>query len=145
MCSRSPAAARAARRRPCGKAADHSFPSSDRLVPGRGKETVVTARILTPATGKAIVADRFHARILRRGDILLRDSTELLAPAVAETIAALALKPEDAAAVKLAQRYAAAIDADAAALDFLGPKLLAVLEGGGVGVDGCGVPLGELD
>ena len=61
---------------------------------------------------------------------MLRDSTELLAPAVAETIAALGLKPEDAAAVKLAQRYAAAIDADdeGGALDRLGPKLHAVLE-----------------
>ena len=59
---------------------------------------------------------------------MLRDSAELLAPAVAETIAALSLKAEDAAAVKLAERYAAAIDADSDALDRLGPKLHAVLE-----------------
>jgi hypothetical protein len=61
---------------------------------------------------------------------MLRDSAELLAPAVAETIAALELKPEDAAAVKLAERYAAAIDNDGEgdALDRLGPKLHAVLE-----------------
>ena len=62
---------------------------------------------------------------------MLRNASELLAPAVTETIAALKLAGEDAAAVRLAQRYAAAIDAaedHAAALDRLGPKLLAVLE-----------------
>src|SRR6266487_2820289 len=103
MCSRSPAAARAARRRP---QLPQQRPPRTRARQGNSRP----ARILTPATGKAIVADRFHARIFRRGDIVLRDSAELLAPAVAETIAALGLKPEDAAAVKLAQRYAKAID-----------------------------------
>lgn len=62
---------------------------------------------------------------------MLRDASELLGPAVAGTLAALTLKPEDAAAAKLAQRYAAAIDtagAPAEILDKLGPKLLAALE-----------------
>ena len=40
----------------------------------------------------------------------LRDADGLLAPAVAETIGALDLKPEDAALRKLAQRYAQVID-----------------------------------
>jgi hypothetical protein len=57
----------------------------------------------------------------------LRDAGELLAPAVNDTVAALTLAPEDAAAVKLAQRYAAAID-DGGDLEKLGPKLLAALE-----------------
>jgi hypothetical protein len=67
---------------------------------------------------------------------MLRDSEDLLVPAVADTVAALALKPEDAAAVKLAQRYAAAIDdsayegtrAHASAMRWIAPQLLAVLE-----------------
>jgi hypothetical protein len=41
---------------------------------------------------------------------MLRDSEELLAPAVNAAIAGLDLEDADAAAVKLAQRYAAAID-----------------------------------
>lgn len=61
----------------------------------------------------------------------LRDAAELLAPAVEETIAALRLEEQDVAAVKLARRYAAAID-DAVdpvgALRYLGPQLLSVLE-----------------
>lgn len=40
----------------------------------------------------------------------LRSVEGLLAPAVAETVASLAVQPEDAAAVKLAGRYAAQID-----------------------------------
>ena len=67
---------------------------------------------------------------------MLRDTGELLVPAVAETVAALDLKPEDAAAVKLAQQYAAAIDdsahdgtrARASAMRWIAPQLLAVLE-----------------
>src|SRR5258708_37971617 len=62
---------------------------------------------------------------------MLRDAGELLGPAVAETVTGLTLAAADAAAVKLAQRYAAAIDgADnrAEALERLGPRLLAVLE-----------------
>src|SRR5258708_21178000 len=62
---------------------------------------------------------------------MLRDAGELLGPAVTATVAALILTAADAAAVKLAQRYAAAIDdADnrAEALERLGPKLLAPLE-----------------
>lgn len=61
----------------------------------------------------------------------LKDAGELLAPAVEATIASLRLEQQDAAAVKLARRYAAAID-DAAdpigALRYLGPQLLSVLE-----------------
>ena len=41
---------------------------------------------------------------------VLRDSSEQLWPAVQETLASLGLKPEDAAARKLAQRYAQIID-----------------------------------
>src|SRR5258708_39900028 len=62
---------------------------------------------------------------------MLRAAGELLSPAVAETVTGLTLAAADAAAVKLAQRYAAAIDgADnrAEALERLGPRLLAVLE-----------------
>lgn len=51
---------------------------------------------------------------------MLRDADELIAPAVAETIAALDLRPEDAAAVKLAQLYASQIDDCTGAED---PKL----------------------
>jgi hypothetical protein len=65
--------------------------------------------------------------------VRVRSADDLIAPAVANTIQQLQtdLSDEDAAAVRLAERYAAAID-DAddkqAALDKLGPKLLAVLE-----------------
>ncbi len=59
---------------------------------------------------------------------MLRDAGELLGPAVTETIAALRLEDADTAAVKLAQRYAKAIDDGDDALEKLGPKLLAVLE-----------------
>jgi hypothetical protein len=41
----------------------------------------------------------------------LRPAEELLAPVVEESIAALSIKPEDAAVVRLARRYAATIDA----------------------------------
>lgn len=41
---------------------------------------------------------------------MIRDADELMISAVAETITALDLKPEDAAAVSLAQLYAAQID-----------------------------------
>lgn len=62
----------------------------------------------------------------------LRDASTLLVPAVAETIRALATKPEDIAAAKLAGQYAAAIDAApvedrADVLKSLGPALLACL------------------
>lgn len=40
----------------------------------------------------------------------MRDAAALIAPSVTETVAALALADEDAGAVKLAERYAAAID-----------------------------------
>lgn len=61
----------------------------------------------------------------------LQSADRLLAPAVAKTIAALTLADEDAAAVRLAQQYAATIDAasdKAEAMAVLGPKLLACLE-----------------
>lgn len=61
----------------------------------------------------------------------LRSVETLIAPAVAETIGGLTLSPEDAAAIRLAERYAAAIDAaeeQQETLDKLGPKLLAVLD-----------------
>src|SRR5258708_30574804 len=62
---------------------------------------------------------------------MLRDGGEVLGLAATATVDALILAAADAAAVKLAQRYAAAIDdADnrAEALERLGPKLLAALE-----------------
>lgn len=40
----------------------------------------------------------------------IRDASELLWPAVAETLSQLDLKPEDAALKKLAERYAQVID-----------------------------------
>lgn len=40
----------------------------------------------------------------------LRDTSDLVWPAIQETLASLDLKPEDAAARKLAQRYAQIID-----------------------------------
>lgn len=64
----------------------------------------------------------------------LRDAADLLAPSVDETIGHLRLEDQDVAAVALARRYAAAIDAvtepaaRAGVLRQLGPLLLAVLE-----------------
>jgi hypothetical protein len=65
----------------------------------------------------------------------LHDTSNLLGLAVNDTIAALDLADEDAAAVKLAQRYAAAIDATlgdarahASAMRWIAPQLLDVLE-----------------
>src|SRR5258708_9544728 len=62
---------------------------------------------------------------------MLRDGGGLVRPAVTATVTGLTLAAADSAAVKLAQRYAAAIDdADsrAEALERLGPRLLAALE-----------------
>lgn len=72
----------------------------------------------------------------------LRDASELLWPALAETLASLDLGPEHAAAKKLAQRYAQVIDGlpdrgegtserahdQAWALRWIGPELLKVLD-----------------
>ena len=63
----------------------------------------------------------------------LRDASELLWPAVAETLASLDLKPEDAAAAKLARRYARLIDQtpdpkQASVMWHLGAELHRVLE-----------------
>jgi hypothetical protein len=60
----------------------------------------------------------------------LRDASELLWPALAETLSQLDLGSEHAAAKKLAQRYAQVIDdtADQAyAMRWIGPLLLDVL------------------
>lgn len=66
---------------------------------------------------------------------MLRDAGDLISPAVAETISEIALTGADAAAVKLARRYAALIDASiddpklyAWSLRWIGPHLLATLE-----------------
>lgn len=62
---------------------------------------------------------------------MLRSADELLAPAVAASVAGLELAPSDAAVVRLAQSYAAAIDGaedPRDALEKLGPKLLAALQ-----------------
>ncbi len=61
----------------------------------------------------------------------IQDADRTLTAAVAVTLDALKLAPEDTAAKRLAARYAAAIDTAEStqdALDKLGPKLLAVLE-----------------
>ena len=66
----------------------------------------------------------------------VRDTSELLYPAVAETIAGLGLLGQDSAAAKLAQRYAKTIDQAldlgpkvyAGQLRWLGPELLKALE-----------------
>jgi hypothetical protein len=60
----------------------------------------------------------------------LRDASELLWPAVAETLAALDLPSEHAAAKKLAQRYAQVIDQatdQAWAMRWIAPLLLDAL------------------
>ena len=57
----------------------------------------------------------------------LRDADDLLLPQVQHTIAQLELRPEDSAAATLAERYAAAIDADPEQLRDLGPRLLTCL------------------
>lgn len=63
--------------------------------------------------------------------MVLKDASELLWPAVAETLAALQPGPEDAAACKLAQRLAQNIDAmtdQVYAMRWLAPELLKVLD-----------------
>ena len=60
----------------------------------------------------------------------VRDVDELLSPAVQETLTALNLKPEDTAAARLAERYAAVIDSardPSWAMRWIGPELLRVL------------------
>ena len=60
----------------------------------------------------------------------LRDASELIWPAVAETLTQLDLGPEHAAAKKMAQRYAQVIDQakdEAWAMRWLAPLLLDVL------------------
>jgi hypothetical protein len=57
---------------------------------------------------------------------MLQSADELFAAAVATTLSALALTEADTAAVRLARRYATAIDNGGDLAD-LGPKLLACL------------------
>lgn len=61
----------------------------------------------------------------------LRPVDDLMLPAVNAAIEVLTLAPEDVAVVRLARRYAAAIDADSdperPALETYGPKLLLAL------------------
>ena len=72
-----------------------------------------------------------RAKAIEADTARLRDTGELLAPAVAETLAALDLKSEDAAAAHLALRYAQIIDEcrdPAWGLRWVGPHMLAALE-----------------
>jgi hypothetical protein len=60
-----------------------------------------------------------------------RDAGELLGPAVAETIQALELQPEDAAVAQLARRYAAVMDETESpgwAARWIAPLLLVTLD-----------------
>lgn len=62
---------------------------------------------------------------------MLRDADDLLVPAVRETLGALDVGPQDAAAVRLALRYAKTIDDNpdpAWAMRWIGPLLLDALE-----------------
>lgn len=62
---------------------------------------------------------------------MLRDADDLLVPAVRETLNALDVQAEDAAAVRLALRYAHTIDSNADtawAMRWIGPLLLDALE-----------------
>lgn len=62
---------------------------------------------------------------------MLRDADDLLAPAVRETLNALDAQAQDAAAVRLALRYARVIDDHhdtAWAMRWIGPLLLDALE-----------------
>lgn len=71
-----------------------------------------------------------RARSIEEGEHVLRAADDLLAPAVQETITALGLGPEHAAAVKLAERYAKVLDRAQDAGDaarWIGPLLLEVL------------------
>jgi len=63
--------------------------------------------------------------------VTLRDASELLWPAVAQTLSQLDLTDADAAAAKLAQRYSQVIEQhedQAWALRWIGPLLLDALE-----------------
>ena len=74
---------------------------------------------------------RRAAAIEAASDAHLRDAADLLAPAIAETLASLDLGAENAAAAKVAQRYAEVIDQakdQAWAMRWLGPLLLDALE-----------------
>lgn len=65
-------------------------------------------------------------RVYGWGCGVLQPADRLLVPAVEETLAALTLTEADTAAVKLARRYATAIDQDGD-LQRLGPALLSCL------------------
>ena len=84
---------------------------------------------MTPAERKAAQRARERAR-LEEGEHVLRAVDDMLGPAIAQTIAALDLGPEHAAAVKLAERYAKVIDRAqdvGYAARWIGPLLLEVL------------------
>jgi hypothetical protein len=85
---------------------------------------------LTPAERKRAQRARERAG-LEEGEQVLRAVDDMLGPAIAETIAALELGPEHAAAVKLAERYAKCIDRAqdvGYAARWIGPLLLDALD-----------------
>ena len=84
---------------------------------------------MTPAERKAAQRARERAG-LEAAEHPLRAVDDMLGPAIAQTIAALDLGPEHAAAAKLAERYAKCIDRAqdvAYACRWLGPLLLDAL------------------
>jgi hypothetical protein len=88
-------------------------------------------RVSTSAERMRRLRERRAAGLLPADGEPPRPADELLAPAVAETFAALELGEGDQAAALLARRYAAVIDQaqnPAYALRWLGPLLLASLE-----------------
>src|SRR6266511_1663858 len=86
-------------------------------------------RFRMPPSSRGCWEDTLNDNRYHGGGRVLRDADELLLPAVSAAIGALTLEDSDAAVVKLAQAYAAAIDTDAEGdeLEKLGPKLLAAL------------------
>jgi hypothetical protein len=85
---------------------------------------------LTDAERQRRMRER-RARSIEEGEHVLRAAEDMLGPAIAETVAALDLGPEHAAAVKLAERYAKVIDRAqdvGYAARWIGPLLLDCLE-----------------
>src|SRR6266536_129927 len=80
--------------------------------PGRAVLSTWAPSMLTLEGGITIPSDRCLCERERRYQVvgMLRDTDELLAPAVEEMLAALQSDQVDAAAVRLAQRYARDID-----------------------------------
>jgi hypothetical protein len=84
---------------------------------------------MTPAERKRAQRTRERAG-LEEGEYVLRSVDDMLGPAIAETLAALDLGPEHAAAAMLAVRYAKCIDRAenvGYAVRWLGPLLADVL------------------